>query len=293
MLEPLHINYVANGMGGQSMKLLDMAGRREIPATVSITADTGWEQDCDLNTGEKITARDFFYNFLEPFAKERGIKAYFVRSVDKYKNPLPSIPEYLAAREKANSVPMYGSRGGQMLQSCTSKWKLAAMKQQLRRLGATTARSAQGIHWDEAARRVKGTFIGLENGHSIYRDETKNKRSGKITTVKWLTHYYPLVDLRMGRQAIKVELEKLKIPYLVSSECDGCPHQDYWRWSRHTEESIAETAALEANYKGEFFFTDRIIPLREAILKMKTDAEMKRSLFDTDIDNCDSGLCFT
>ncbi len=34
----MHINYVANGLGGQSMYLLYLASQKKIPAIISITA---------------------------------------------------------------------------------------------------------------------------------------------------------------------------------------------------------------------------------------------------------------
>lgn len=38
-------NWVANGLGGQSMYLFYLACHRRIPATLSITGDTGGEND--------------------------------------------------------------------------------------------------------------------------------------------------------------------------------------------------------------------------------------------------------
>lgn len=56
----MHLEAIANGLGAQSMYLVVLAGRREIPATVSITADTGWEKDRLWHNGEWSTPQEFF-----------------------------------------------------------------------------------------------------------------------------------------------------------------------------------------------------------------------------------------
>jgi len=293
----MYLNYVANGMGGQSMYLLYLATQKLIPATISITADTGWETDCDLNDGTKITAEEFYAKHIKPFADKWGIDSYFVRAVDKNKNPLPSIPEYLRhkvaiGQPKALPVPMFGSEGGRLKQSCTDKWKISAMKQQCRRLGATTARSAQGIHFGERARRVKGEYIGNEDGFSIYKTGTLNKETGVITTVKWLTHYYPLVDMQMNRSDVADELNRLGLPYLISSECGGCPHADPWRWLRRKPETIEEAAKLEELYGGEYFLTSQRRPLREVIADFRENVANQSTLFgDSSSFDCTGGWC--
>lgn len=277
----MHIDYVANGMGAQSMYLLYLASQKRIPATVSLTADTGWENDCDLNDGTKTTAREFFDNHIKPFADKWGVDAYFVRAVNGKGEPRPSIYDYLVDRDTPASIPLYGSNKGQMMQSCTDRWKIQAMKQQCRRMGAITARSAQGIHWGERARRVKGQFIESVDGFDIYRHEG----------VRWHTHYYPLVDLQLDRAAVKREMDGLGLPYLISSECAGCPHADAWRWLRRTPETIEMVAQIEDKFDG-FYFTDQRRPLRDVIADWREMERSQGNLFDQADFGCKSeGVC--
>jgi len=208
----MNVNYIANGMGGQSMYLLYLASQKKIPATVSITADTGWENDCDLNDGTKTTAIEFYEKYVKPFADQWSIDSYFVKTNTQDGKPLRPIPDYLKhkveiGKMKAMPVPMFGSDGGRLKQTCTDKWKISAMKQQCRRLGATSARSAQGIHFGERARRVKGRYIGVEDGFSIYKTETVS--NDKVSVIKWLSHYYPLVDMQMNREDVRREMDAL------------------------------------------------------------------------------------
>jgi len=126
----MNINYVANGLGGQSMYLLYLASQKKIPATVAITADTGWENDCDMMDGTKTTAEEFYRNHVAPFGKKWGIHTSFVRTKIKDGSDLPSISDYLIeknalGKDKAMPVPMFGSNGGRMKQTCTDKWKIS------------------------------------------------------------------------------------------------------------------------------------------------------------------------
>ena len=112
-------------------------------------------------------------------------------------------------------------------------------------------------------------------------------RDGVRKPIVWLEHYYPCIDLKLNREAIRKELEKVGLPYLVTTECDWCPHQDYARWAMHTPEVIDEAAKVEAAWGGKLFFTAQRIPLKEALAQMKIAKGGAPADF-----GCDSGgLC--
>lgn len=252
------------------MWLLFLATRGEIPATVSITADTGWENDRLWSNGRRTSSEVYYREIVQPLAEQHGIKAMFVRAVDKHKAELPPIRDAVSSclsTGQRPSIPMFGSRKGRLTQTCTDKWKIRAMRQAARSLGATTNCNAQGIHYGEADRRVKGRFIGEQGMWSIY--QTTIKRDGKEVSVKWQTHYYPLVDLRLRREKVQELIQREGIPYLISTECDGCPHKDFARWDRTSPEVLAELAETERRFGGSFFFTDQRIPLLDAIEVMR------------------------
>lgn len=284
------IEAISNGLGSQSMYLLLMAIRREIPATVSLTADTGSENDCLWSTGRRSDAESYFREVVEPLCSPSGVTARFVRAVDCNGDPLPSLEEKV--RRTVDSIgapcaiPAYGSRGGQQRQSCTEKWKVRALRQEARRMGARMLISAQGIHFGEAGRRVKGRPIGMHAERwNLYQDT--EKKCGQMKDVGWCRHYYPLVDLQLGRKDAQEALEVEGIPYIVSSQCDFCPHKDLARWERTSPEKLIEIAALEAKMKGRFFFTDERVPLLQAL-------EIKRAKGQSSLDahfGCGNGLC--
>lgn len=288
----LTVEAVSNGMGSQSMECLVLAAHRKIPATVSITADTGSEKDCLWNTGRRTTARVYFDEVIQPYCEKHGLDARFVRAVDKDKNPLPELEQAVRdgiAKGRPSFIPLYGSRGGQMMQSCTDKWKIRAIRQEARRMGAKRLVTAQGIHFGERGRRVKGFPVESLGDWTIYQDTyVRNIDGEKIEkAVQWCQHYYPLVDMQLGRaDAIKL-LEEEGLPYLITSECDMCPHKDLPRWERTSPERLAEIAELEASMNGRFFFTDERVPLIQALaIKRAKPASTLPTIF-----GCGNSIC--
>ena len=275
-------NWLSNGLGGQSMKLLQLAAEGRIPATVSITADTGSETDRVCSTGERLSAPEFFRRYVRPYAESHGIEAVMVRAVDVNKQPLPPLIDVLRNSSgdtfkemiRAISVPLFTNdkSAGRLMQSCTDKWKIRAIHQEARQRGIELLRSAIGFHSGEV-HRLKAGWQETDGEFEVYKPLTK--RDGRLTTVKWLEHYYPLIDLRLNRQQIREDLDRAKLPYLVTTECDHCPHQDYQRWAMHTPEVIDELAQIESKWQGKLFFTDRRIPLKSALAQMEREHELQ------------------
>lgn len=269
----MHIQYVSNGQGSQSMKALIDAAHRRIPATVCIAADTGSEDDRLWNTGERTTAREYFERVTKPYAEEYGIPAYFVRVCDKDGAEI-TLREHTLKMARAGrpgiTMPLFTKSGSRLGQTCTDRFKLAAVKQQLRRLGAKTATAAIGIHAGEAWRRVRGVYLrDFEHAGQAFSLYQTCKDKKNTRPIKWMTHYYPLADMELSREDCQRAVVAEGLPYLISSECDECPHQDAARWLRHTAEKLAELAEYEAEFKGEFFFTEYCLPLLEAVELMR------------------------
>lgn len=187
-----HLHCVSCGQGAPSLFMIVQAGEGKFPCDVVITADTGWENDMLWNTGERTTAKEFFERVTKPLAKSYGIDAAFVRTLDKDGNPYEPIPVAMARKQTlAGSeqypgknygldIPMYGSQGGRLSQSCTSKWKIQGINQELRRRGAETATTYLGLHLDEV-RRVKPA------------------------QAEWFRHGWPLIDLASGKIVLSVQ----------------------------------------------------------------------------------------
>jgi len=260
----MHINAISCGQGAPSLFLIVAAGEGLFPAEAVIVADTGWENDMLWNDGRRTGARTFFEEVTQPLAEEYGMTAHFVRAQNKHGQEIPALPE---TQNLINvDLPLFGSEGGKLKQGCTSKWKIPAVRQQLRSMGAKTATTNLGLTMDEV--------------HRIRPSE-----------LKWNSNAYPLIDntqnKRYYRSMAIEELERRGIPYLVTTECDGCPHKDLPRWQRTSPQTIELLTQFEARFNGNYFLTRELVPLPEAIKRM--EARQSMSIFDS----CDSGYCFT
>lgn len=283
----MHINSISCGQGGPSLFLIVLAGEGVFPADVVIVADTGWERDMLWSNGRRTDAATFFKEITEPLANEYGMDAAFVRSNKRDGTPYPDLDTFVSesvsktgniSKASGFKLPLYGSQGGRLRQSCTGTWKVQAIRQELRRRGAKTATTALGLTSDEMQRM-------------------------RYSDVKWHTSVWPLIDyastpgrdtIEMGigrtwsREQVRAELSRRNIPYIVTSECDGCPHKDYPRWQRTSPRVLEELVEFERQFEGEFFLSDRRVPLTQAIAEMKERSNAKEEL-----DTCESGYCFT
>lgn len=255
-----HFEVLSNGMGGPSMYMMVLAGQHKIPATLSITADTGWENDCLLSDGRRVTAQEFYTDVIVPVGIEFGIETAFIRTQDGNGTPLPPLGEQMR-RGIIPGVPTFGSGGGKLKQGCTGKYKVRAVRQELRRRKATTARCALGLTMGEVHRMKQ------------------NK------DVAWHKVYWPLIDEKLYRATIEERLNAMGIPFMVTSQCDGCPHQDYPRWLRLAPDTILDIINIEDALNGQFL-TDRRVPLAQALDEMKA-SRPSSSLLDL----CEEGYC--
>lgn len=263
----MHIHSISCGQGAPSMYLILLARQGVFPADVVIVADTGDEDNMLWSTGERTSARAFFEQVTKPLAQELDMDAAFVRSLDKEKKPLPDIMDAQRIGENGEieiDIPLFGSRGGRLHQSCTDKWKKQAARQELRRRGAKTATVNLGLTLSEVHRVKPGDR-------------------------KWETLQWPLIFIQpTHRAAAEEKLQAAGIPWLVRSQCKRCPHKDLYRWEMDTPEDIQAAASFEAQFNGEFFLTDLRIPLEQAIEEWRR----RKSLALLD-DICEQGYCMT
>ena len=222
-----HFEVSSNGMGGPSMYMMVLAGQHKIPATLSITADTGWENDCLLSDGRRVTAQEFYSDVIVPVGIEFGIETAFVRAQDGQGNPLPGLGE-LMRKGIIPGVPTFGSNGGRLAQGCTGKYKIRAIRQEIKRRAVTSA--IDNI--------LQTTIVSHSNVIDIIKKLLKAKTMGqtkttarcalgltmgethrmKNTDVAWQKVYWPLIDERLYRATIEARLNEMGIPYMITSQ---------------------------------------------------------------------------
>lgn len=254
---------ISCGLGAPSTFMVVLAAEKTIPCDLIVVANTQSENDRTLSDGTKITNAEYLKRVVRPIAERAGIEIAFPIALDKYGVQLPKMQELLLSGKTAG-VPLFGDRGGRLKQACTAKYKIAAVRQELRRRGVRRARVALGLTFDEI--------------HRI-----------KDSDVKWATNWWPLIEMRLRKYQCRKELERRGIPYLMSSECDHCPHKDFARWQRSSEKTISLAEDIESSLDG-LYLTKYCCPIRDAIRKMQ-ESKKQGELYESD--SCDSGYCFT
>ena len=156
------------------------------------------------------------------------------------RSDLGPLHEYVMA---GNAVlPMYGDRGGMNFRICTEKWKIREVRRWLRANGAKQAIVQIGISVDEAHRMS---------------DSPR----------QWISHRYPLVELRLSRQDCMNIIRGAGLPIPPRSACWMCPFRslDEWRLMQDTDE-FRKAVELEKTLEGLYLHASRI-PLDKAVGK--------------------------
>lgn len=267
----MHINAISFGGGVQSWAMAALAvqgGFKDAP-NVAIMSDPG---DEDPATWE-------FFDRQKGWLAARGMEVHITRREDR----LPLF-EYDRQQQGATCLPVRlvdvtGDKPksvGIANRTCTQAWKIVPFRRYLRHLGAKTATACMGISLDEAHRM-------------------------KPANVQWLTHRFPLVELRLSRtDCERICLEAYgEVP--PNSACLGCPMLKKAHWpalaKAHPERFAQavqdeETVSARLASRGlRAFMSSTLKPLPMVVQQADTgQLDLFGGDFDTDAE-CD-GVCF-
>jgi len=252
------IDILSLGWGVQSFTLAAMSALGELPKVVAIHSDTSPEREATYQFAAKWTE----------WLRDRGVDVVTVRAkaVDigdmKINIHLP-----------AHTTRLNGEPSGMLRRQCTGRWKIDPLRQYLRANG------------------LKGQGVRMWLGISL--DEALRM---KDSDVKWITHYYPLVDLRLSRADCMVWLVKNGMEVPEKSACVFCPYHNKREWLKLKDRGGADwskaVAIDEAIRDRRPNFVSYVHPNRQPLtaLKSASDYGFKQLEFDTE---CDSGYCFS
>ncbi len=173
------------------MYLMSNAGEIE-RADHAIFADTGWEPAAVYDNLERLKALD-------------GIPIHTVTAgnlrTDAFgPDKFAAMPIFVKSEDGKISM---------LRRECTRRYKVAPVQKKCRELGAT-------------AKNPTEVWIGISIDESHRMNESR---------VKYTRHQWPLIDLRMDRNACRLWLEAHGWAGVPKSSCIGCPFHDdrYWR----------------------------------------------------------------
>jgi len=261
------------GAGVQSSTIFLMSCFGEIERLdAAVFADTGWEPMV-------VYA---WLEFLKEESVEHRIPIYTVVQGNIKEDALISqVRGHVVDGVRWASLPYFvlGPNGerGMIRRQCTYEYKIKPLEKKFRLLAGYKPRQRIPIGEIEV---WKGISMDEANRCSMSR-------------TRWITFYYPLIDLRMRRSDCRWWFTKRGLPQPPRSACIGCPYHNNREWLRLKETSPEEfQEAVEfdkairkcGGRRGDVFIHSDRIPLD----KVNLDKNSKqKSLFS---DEC-MGVC--
>lgn len=269
--QPLRL--LSLGWGVQSWTLAAMAALGDIPPLdYAVHADTTHEMAGTYAHAAKWT----------PWLEERGVKVATVRegrsnvvrkewSVGKTGETAVMIPAFTLNTQTLEE--------GQTRRQCTGDWKIAP----LRRFSSK-----------ELARRgLKKSLGAVTSIQGISLDEWSRMRT---SDVRYITHEYPLVDMRMTRAGCVAYLEAHSLEVPPKSACSFCPFHSRTMWRKlkdaggpDWDHAVQADEAIRERRPGlvAFIHPSRK-PLAEAVQSLADTGQMEMDIEAA----CDGGYCF-
>lgn len=235
------------------------------------------------NVGEDSEHPDtlvYFEDIALPFAKEHGLD---LREVRKYrKGEIETIRGRIFSTERSVPIPMFMNTGAPGNRACTMDFKIRVI--------------------DRWVRQNRNDIDRFTVGLGISIDEFQRARSrdpDEVYKGLWKELEYPLIDLRISRNDCQQIIANAGIPVPPPSACYFCPFHRNMEWHRLRQnkpalfwdavkiENHMQAKRKELWDKDKVWMHRKLIPLDVAIPDQPF-------LFDLDnMDNCESGYCFT
>lgn len=252
------------GAGVQSSALLLMSCRGELPKLdAAVFADTQWEP---------AEVYEWMENVLRPEAEAAGIPIHVVTAGNIRADAVVSeVRATVDTGKRWASLP-YRTRNqdgsvGMLRRQCTSEYKIAPLARRLKLLAGLKPR-----------RRLPTEPV-VEKWLGISIDEAHRAKPPRPAD-RWLSHRFPLLDMRINRQACIAWLDRNGFPDAPRSACIGCPYKSPDEWRHLRDSSPAEWAdAVTFDHAirntggkaGQLFVYRQAVPLDEADLSTEYD----------------------
>lgn len=254
------IDIVSLGAGKQSsyMLLNALEGNFDYKPSFAIFSDTGCEPH-------------YVYEYLEWLKKYCKEKYNFDIVVVSHGNLKKDVEDYLdGKRKRVAMLPLrLSGDGGLMQRQCTMDYKISPLRKHLQKV-----RNKERIR----------LWIGIS------LDEIERIKN---SPVKYIEHYYPLIEKRIGIDSIVNWFKINNLPEPGKSACLICPFHSWEYWAmlkRFQPKEFQEACDFDdkirvyPNLERETYLSNRLMPLRDV------DFTSPPSLYPNLIEEC-HGMC--
>lgn len=268
--------FLSLGAGVQSstLYLMAAAGELEHMPDAAVFADTGWEP-------AGVYA---WLDYLE--AKAGGvIPIHRVSSGDIRADLMANAA---GTRKKFASLPVFvtgaGRPEGMLRRQCTYDYKVEPIRKKVGTLAGLRFRQ----------RRPTSPIAEIWMGISL--DEAIRMKPSRVP---WITHRFPLIDMRLTRRDCLRWWADRDLPAPPKSACIGCPYTDDRRWREMKDtapEEFADAVAVDAairnlpRIRGEVYLHRSMRPLDEVDFSTVEERGQTHLFDDAFADECE-GMC--
>lgn len=271
--EPVHI--LSMGAGVQSTTMAMMFIHQEFSKhfpmpDYAIFADTQAEPDHVYRQLEWLKERVPFP--INVATKGGGLRQHIIDSIKGQR--FAGAPFFT---ESPN-----GKKSGMLRRQCTKEFKIEVIQKEVRRL--------VGLEYKQRSPKkiLAYQYIGISTDEA-----SRMKPSGKV----YIENQYPLLELRISRSGCLTWMKKNNYPLPNKSACTFCPYRDNQAWIEMMKEdpkSFSDACEIDElirngvrGTKEKLYVHRRLIPLREAVLKVSGECDQQTDLFD---EECE-GMC--
>lgn len=297
---PIRVFSFGGGVQSHAVLVLQAQGKLPEPYDLFVFSNVGHDS-------ENPETLDYLRDYTLPFCKAHGIPFLELRRSIKNRGEV-TIMEEIYYQPNSIIIPAYFGQGGFGRRNCTTDFKVRVIDRYIREADYTHAVIGLGISTDEF-RRARSTEWHHYEGQDYIPDEdlpqqlslmdmetSPLKPKAKRNIGFWKQRDYPLIALRISRDACKMLIEDAGLPVPPKSSCFFCPFKRPKEWTELKEnqpdlfekavqmEDFINAKRLHNAKDGMFLHTSKR-PLREAVFDSDPD------MFDGD--DCDSGHCFT
>lgn len=267
---------ISYGGGVQSTALLVLAAQKRIDYKTFLFCNVG-------DDSEHPDTLSYVDKVAKPYAEEHGLNLIEIRRTKRDGSQPTLYAEMMQADANNVPIPVRMENGAPGSRSCTVNYKIAVVRQWVRRNGATEANPA-----------FMGMGISLDEVHRMHNKDDK----------PYERRTYPLIEdfaQPLTRNNCETVIREAGLPVPPKSACWFCPFLKPSNWAEMRRDHPAlfmKCVELERTINAKriqrglnkVWLTRFNMPLDQAVLQAQDDL-FGNGAFEDDPE-CDNGVCF-
>ena len=257
------------GGGVQSTAVLVLASQGKVQYDAFVFANVGEDS-------ENPKTLDYYRAVALPFAEKHNLKMVEVQKT-RFGKP-ETLFERIMRDDRTIPIPMRMNTGAPGRRTCTADFKIYAI--------------GKWIKSNNTNRSVVGLGISIDESHRARSTDWEYDKRRNI----WEKKEYPLIDLRLRRIDCMNIIAHADLPIPPRSACYFCPfhrHTDWLVMKKNNPDLFIKAVEIEKFIQAKRTKLGRDkMWMHNSLKPLDVAVGLQNNFFD-DMDNCESGYCFT